>query len=213
MSVAATNPAREEADKTQRPERPASGSGSGPGAKVILGTTMSVDGFINDRNGDLGRLYPDLAALRETRWLQEEIRTTGAVVMGRHAYDLANGDFTGYEFQVPIFVLTHNKPEHVAKAENGNLSFTFVGDGIESAIEKAKAVAGAKNVQVIGGANTAQQLIRAGLLDELQIGIVPVLLGDGLRFFEHLGGVQADLELLEIIESPGRVDLRFGVLK
>ena len=94
--------------------------------KVILGMTMSLDGFVNDRKGDVGRLYPDLEALRETESLQEAIRTTGAVVMGRHAYDMANGDFTGYEFQVPIFVLTHRVPAKVAKGENENFKFIFI---------------------------------------------------------------------------------------
>ncbi len=70
--------------------------------KVILGTTMSLDGFIADRHGDVSRLYPDLDALRKTEMLQEEIRTTGAVVMGRHAYDMAQGDLTGYEFRCCI---------------------------------------------------------------------------------------------------------------
>jgi len=70
--------------------------------KVILGVTMSIDGFIADRNTDVSRLYPDLDELRKTELLQGSIRTTGAVVMGRHAYDMAQGDFTGYEYQVPI---------------------------------------------------------------------------------------------------------------
>src|SRR5574342_140481 len=78
--------------------------------KVIVGTTMSLDGFINDRTGSLAPLYPDLARLRETDMLQESMESTGAVLMGRHAYDLADGDFTGYEYQVPIFVLTHHPP-------------------------------------------------------------------------------------------------------
>ena len=174
---------------------------------------MSLDGFVNDRNGDVGRLYPDLEALRKTEMLQELIKTTGAVVMGRHAYAMAEGDFTGYEFQVPIFVLSHAVPEKVAKGENERLSFTFVTDGIESAIEKAKAAAGDKYVTVIGGANTAQQCIQAGLLDEIQIGIVPVLLGEGLRLFEHIGTEQIELESTRVIESPGRTDLRFRVVK
>src|SRR5260370_15537926 len=83
--------------------------------KVIVGATMSLDWFMNDRNGDVSRLYPDLQALRRTEMLQEEIQTTGAVVMGRRAYDMAEGDLTDYEFQVPIFVLTHHVPEQVAK--------------------------------------------------------------------------------------------------
>ena len=154
--------------------------------KVIFGMTMSLDGFVNDRNGDVSRLYPELNALRKTEMLQEAIQTTGAVVMGRRAYDMAEGDFTDYEFQVPIFVLTHDVPEKVAKGENERLTFTFVTDGIASAIAQAKAAAGDKHVTVIGGANTAQQLIRAGLLDEIQIGIMPVLLCEGLRLFDHL---------------------------
>ena len=181
--------------------------------KVLFGMAMSLDGFVNDRNGDVGRLYPDLEALRKTEMLREVTKTTGAVVMGRRAYDMAEGDFTGYEFQVPIFVLSHDVPEKVAKGENERLSFTFVTDGIESAIEKAKAAAGDKYVTVIGGANTAQQCIQAGLLDEIQIGIVPVLLGEGLRLFEHIGTEQIELESTRVIESPGRTDLRFRVVK
>jgi dihydrofolate reductase len=181
--------------------------------KVIAGTTMSLDGFINDRNGSVSRLYPDLEALRKTELLQEEIRTTGAVVMGRRAYDMAEGDFTDYEFQVPIFVLTHDVPEKVAKGENERLTLTFVTDGIERAIEKVKAAAGGKHVMVIGGANTAQQCLQAGLVDQIQIGIVPILLGEGLRFFEHLGSEPIELERMRIIESPTRTDLWFRVVK
>ena len=112
-------------------------------AKVIVGMTTSLDGFVNDRNGSVARLYPDLAALRKTEMLQDAIANTGAVVMGRRAYEMANGDFTGYEFQVPIFVLTHHPPEAVAKGENAKLSFTFVGDLI-SAIQRARKAAGDK---------------------------------------------------------------------
>lgn len=181
--------------------------------KVILGVTMSLDGFIADRNGDVSRLYPDLNELRKTELLQESIRTTGAVVMGRHAYDMAEGDFTGYEFQVPIFVLTHHVPEKTAKGENEKLSFTFVTDGLASAIEKAKAAAGDKNVTVIGSADTAQQCINAGLFDVLEIGLVPVLLGNGLRVFDHLGERPIEMERFKVLESPTRTDLWFRVIK
>ena len=152
--------------------------------KVIIGATMSLDWFMNDRNGDVSRLYPDLEALRRTEMLQEEIRTTGAVVMGRRAYDMAEGDLTDYEYQVPIFVLTHAVPEQEVKGENDQLTLTFVTTGIERAIDLAKAAAGDKHVMVVGGAKTAQQCLRAGLVDEIHIGIAPVLFGEGLRFFE-----------------------------
>lgn len=181
--------------------------------KVILGMTMSLDGFINDRNGDVSRLYPDLVALRKTEILHESIRTTGAVVMGRHAYDMGEGDFTGYEFQVPIFVLTHHIPEKITKGENERMTFTFVTDGIESAIKKAKAAAEDRNVTVIGGANTAHQCITAGLMDEIEIGIAPVLLGSGKRFFENLNPEQIELENISVIESGGVTYLKFRVVK
>ena len=180
---------------------------------VIIGATVSLDGFMNDRNGEVSRLYPDLEALRSTEMLQEEIRMTGAVVMGRRAYDMAEGDLTGYEYQVPIFVLTHHIPEQVVKGENERLTVTFVTDGIERAIGKAKAAAGDKHVMVVGGANTAQQCLRAGLVDEIHIGIVPVLLGEGLRFFEPGVNEELELERTRVFESSTRTDLWFRVVK
>src|SRR5215469_11662951 len=169
---------------------------------VIIGATLSLDGFMNDRYGDVSRLYPDLQALRSIEMLEEEIRTTGAVVMGRRAYDMAQGDLTDYEYQVPIFVLTHHIPEQVTKGQNDRLTVTFVTDGIHSAIEKAKAAAGDKHIVVVGGAQTAQQCLRAGLVDEIHMGIVPVLLGEGLRFFEPLANEQIELEKTRVFESP-----------
>src|SRR5437763_16264651 len=180
---------------------------------VIVGATMSLDGFMSDRNGEVSRLYPDLEALRKTEMLQEEIRTTGAVVMGRRAYDMAEGDLTDYEYQVPIFVLTHHVPEQGAKGENNQLTLTFVTDGIQSAIEQAKAAAGDKQVMVVGGAQTAQQCLRAGLVDEIHIGIVPVLFGEGLRFFEPGANEQMALEQTRVFESPTRTDVWFRVVK
>jgi len=181
--------------------------------RVVLGMTVSVDGFVNDRNGDVSALYPDLEALRKSEFLQNEMRRTGAVVMGRKAFDMANGDLTGYEFQVPIFVLTHHVPDQVIKGENDKLRVSFVTDGIESAVAQARAAAGDKDVTVIGGACTAQQLIQAGLVDELQVGIMPVLLGEGLRFFDHVGPQPPQLEKIDVIESGERTDLRFRVVK
>ena len=182
--------------------------------KVVGGMTMSLDGFVNDRNGNVGVLYPDLGELAATDMLQESIRNTGAVVMGRHAYDMANGDFTGYEYQVPIFVVTHDIPQKVAKGENDKFKFNFVTDGVESAMKKAQAAAGDKDVTLIGGANIIQQCLKAGLMDELQIGIMPVLLGNGLRLFEHIADQEIKLEKISLVESPaGRTDIFFRVVK
>jgi dihydrofolate reductase len=93
-----------------------------------------------------------------------------------------------------------------------SLKFNFITDGIESAVEKARAAAGDKDVSVIGGANTAQQLIRARLLDEIEIGMVPVLFGEGLRLFEHLDG-EMELEGTKVMDALGVTYLRFRVVK
>jgi len=185
-------------------------------AKVILGTTISLDGFINDRSGSVGALYPDLAALRETETLQESMRDTGAVVMGRNSFAMAEDPDTladNYEYQAPIFVLTHEPPKKKPK-ENNRLTFTFVTDGIESAVAQAKTAAGDKDVNIIGAASTARQIIKAALADELHIDIMPVLLGGGLRLFEDIGLQPVQLERLKVMELPGgRTHLRFRFIK
>ncbi len=126
---------------------------------------------------------------------------------------MAQGDLTDYEYQVPIIVLTHHIPKQVAKGQNDQLTVTFVTDGIERAIAQAQAAAGDKQVTVVGGANTAQQCLRAGLVDEIHIGIVPVLFGEGLRFFEPLVNEQLELERTRVFESETRTDLWFRVVK
>jgi dihydrofolate reductase len=118
-----------------------------------------------------------------------------------------------YEYQVPIFVLTHRPPERQPK-EISTLTFTFVTDGIESAIRQAKATAGDKDVTVIGATSTSQQCLRAGLADELHVDIMPVLLGEGLRFFEDRGMDQIQLERTQVVElSGGRTHLEFRIVK
>ena len=184
--------------------------------KVIVGMTMSLDGFINDRDGSVAALYSDLDAWRETNLGKESIESTGAVVMGRNSYAMAEDPdwFAGnYEYQVPIFVLTHQPPKKHPK-EIDDLAFTFVTDGIESAVRQAKAAAGDKDVNIIGAASTAQQCLRAQLADELHVDIMPVFLGSGLRPFENLGVELPQLERLAVVELPGgRTHFKFRILK
>ena len=184
--------------------------------KVVLGMTMSLDGFINDRRGSVEALYPDLAALRDTEPLSESIRDTGAVVMGRNSFDMAEDPDSlagNYEYQVPIFVLTHQPPQKHPK-ETDQLTFTFVTDDIQSAIKQAQAAAGDKDVNVIGATNTAWQCLEAGLADELHVDIMPVFLGGGLRAFEGIDGWEIQLERIKVMELPGgRTHLRFRILK
>ena len=95
----------------------------------------------------------------------------------------------------------------------GAEAFTFITDGIESALQQAKAAAGDKNVVVGGGANIVRQFLKAGLIDEIQIHLVSVLLGRGIRLFDHLGTEQIQLESTGMIDSPGVTHLRFRVIK
>lgn len=183
--------------------------------KVIAGMSMSLDGFINDDNGNVEKLFPDFAELHDVPTFQEMIKNTGAVIMGRHVYEMA-GPFSwandDYEFQTPIFVLTHTPPEKYPKG-NGKLSFTFVTDGVEGAISQAKKAAGNKDVQVIG-ANTIQQCLNAGLCDELGIDVMPVLLGKGLRLFENIDTDKIKLERTKVEETtPTRTSIYFRVTK
>ena len=183
--------------------------------KVVLGMTMSLDGFINDRTGSVDALYPDLAAWRETDSGKESIQNTGAVVMGRNSYAMSEDPdwFAGnYEYQVPIFVLTHRPPAKMPK-QTDQLTFTFVTDGIQSAIQQAKVAAGDREVNIIGAANTARQCLKEGLADELHVDIMPVLLGNGLRVFEDLDTETIRLERIKVMELPGgRTHLRFRIL-
>ena len=184
--------------------------------KVVLGMTISLDGFVNDRNGSVAALYPDLEAWRETGAGKESIQNTGAVVMGRNSYAMSEDPdwFAGnYEYQVPLFVLTHEPPKKHPK-ETQDLTFTFVADGIESAIRQAKEAAGDKDVNIIGAASTAQQCLQAGLADELHVDIMPVLLGGGLRPFEGIDQGQLHLERLTVLELPhGRTHLKFRIVQ
>jgi len=185
-------------------------------SKVILGFTISLDGFINDRNGSVDALYPDLLDWQESEMGKESIQDTGAVVMGRNTFNMSEDPdwFAGnYEYQVPIFVLTHHAPKKHPK-ETEQLTFTFVTDGLESAIRQAKEAAGEKDVNIIGAVNMAQQCLRAGLADELQVDVMPILLGGGSRLFEHLGESQIQLERIKVMELPsGRTHLRFRFIR
>ncbi len=125
-------------------------------------------------------------------------------------FEVAKGWGDEPPFHVPVFVLTHHAQDPLVK--EGGTTFTFVTDGIDSALDQAQAAAGDKDVSIAGGANTIQQFLEAGLLDELQIHLVPLLLGDGVRLFDGLGDVA--LERTRVLESPtGVTHLRFRVVK
>lgn len=180
--------------------------------RVIAGMAMSLDGFVEDRHGSVSALYPDLAGLRETEPLKESIRDTGAVVMGWRTFAMAPDPdaYAGsYEFQVPIFVVSRRQPERRPK-ESPPLTFTFVTQGVENAIRQAQTAAGARDVTIVGGPTTINVALRAGLIDELHVDIVPVLLGRGLRMFDAGGLRQTTLECVSQIQLPnGQTHLRY----
>jgi dihydrofolate reductase len=181
-------------------------------ASVIAGTTMSLDGFMADSTGSVERLYSDFADLHDTVSMRSAIERTGAVIMGRKTFAMADPDaYVGaYEFQVPIFVVTRHPPP-IPPKQDERLTFTFVGDGVASAVAQAKAAAGDKAVQVVGGASVIRQVLAAGLADELHIDIMPVLLGDGLRLFADLDPERVRLQQPEVLIVGARIGLRFRV--
>lgn len=180
-------------------------------SNVVWGMIMSVDGYINDREGKLDKLY---ASFEPNEEINAAMANTGSVVMGRNSFEMpedTDAYADDYEFQVPLFILTHQPPSR-HPAENDKLTITFVTDGIESAISQAKAAAGEKDVVVLG-ASTGQQALKAGLVDELQIGIAPILLGHGSRFFEQLEDFEIELEKLHTIETAKQVEIWYKVMK
>ncbi len=184
--------------------------------KVILGVTISLDGFAEDRSGSVGALYPDLDTLRNTEVMREAIQNTGAVVMSWKEFAMAEDPdwYAGnYEFQVPIFVFTDKAPKKHPK-ETVKLIFTFVTDGAESAVRQAKAAASSKDVQVIGSAHTVQQFIQKELADELHVDILPIFLYEGFRPFENIEIKSTRMERIKVVELPAsRTHLRFCVIK
>jgi len=180
--------------------------------KVILGFTVSLDGFAEDTSASVNALYPDHEFLVQTDYMKESILTTGAVVMSRKEYEMADDvDLYAeyYEYQVPIFVVTDTIPQKHPK-ENENLTFTFVTSGYHDAIEKAKVAAGVRDVNIIGSALTSVQCLKTRLVDELQIDTIPIILKEGFRPFDSFDGLNITFDRIKTIELPkGRVHVSY----
>ena len=184
--------------------------------------SMSLDGFITDPNAsvgsplegnDPGRLHDwrfDAKTETDDAIVDEIYASTGAVLLGKRMFDV------GFEpwgdpppFRMPVFVVTHEAREPLPM--QGGTTYTFVTDGIEAALELARAAAGDKNVGIWGGANLMRQYLKAGLLDEMQIHLIPLLLGGGVRLFEDLDPEGIELRRTSLIETPGATHFRFEV--
>jgi dihydrofolate reductase len=148
--------------------------------------------------------------------IEEVSQGIGAYIMGRKMFGGGDGpwdqDWTGWwgdepPFRVPVFVLTHHARDPLPM--RGGTSFTFVTGGIESALEQARAAAGAGDVAIAGGASAVQQYLAAGLLDELYLHIVPILLGAGERLLAEVG--DPTLEPVQVIASPNVTHVRYRI--
>jgi dihydrofolate reductase len=153
-----------------------------------------------------------------TPLVEESQQGVGAVIMGRNMFGGGPGPWGddpwqgwwGNEppFRMPVFVLTHHEREPLTLGET---TFTFVTDGIESALEQAREAAGEQDVAIGGGAEIAQQYLAAGLIDQMQLNVVPILLGDGARLFENGAGAGLDLEPTLVVDTPEVTHLRYRV--
>jgi dihydrofolate reductase len=201
--------------------------------KVSAGATMSLDGFIAGPNdtgfdllfkwygaGDVEVPMPDSTAevptprvsAESARLLRQEMASWGALVVGRHLYELTNAWNGRHPLGVTTVVLTHDPPEGRPQADD---NFVFVTDGIEVAVAKAKEIAGDRDVAVNGG-QMAKQALDAGLLDEIGVDLVPVLLGEGTRLFDNPGSATVPTEFegpYRVVQGTGVTHLRYRVIK
>jgi dihydrofolate reductase len=203
--------------------------------QVTYDVSVSLDGFTTgpDDSPEKGlgeggeRLHEwlyDLASWREmhgreggergpaSELLEETFSGTGAVVMGKRMFANAERPW-GDEppFHMPVFVVTHEQREPLEK--KGGTTFHFVTDGVESALEQARVAAGEGDVSVAGGSNVATQLLASGLLDVVQLHIVPVTLGGGVRLFGGLPEKQIELEPIRVLDAGGVTHIRYRVVK
>src|SRR3990170_4531673 len=179
--------------------------------KIIVEMTMSLDGYMAGPNvsmkhamGEGGdRLHEWIFAAKtedDGKILDEMSTTTGAVIIGKTMFNVGLQHWGDTPLPLPTFVVTH---EILEKRAMKSGTFTFVNKGIESALSQAKVAAGSKSVLIMGGANIAQQYLKAGLVDELRIHIVPVLLCNGLRLFDNIGTDHIELERNVLSSTPG----------
>jgi dihydrofolate reductase len=200
--------------------------------KVATALSTSIDGFIAGgedgperplgvggqrlfkwySDGDTpSRIYPSFKmSAQSAAFFDEGAGRVGAVISGRRTYDISgawggSGPLPG----APLFVVTHHVPDSVP---SGDPPYTFVTDGIESAVEQAKNAAGGRDVALMG-ASIVQQALRAGLLDELNIHLVPVVLGRGVRLLDGLEPDSAELELVGVVDAPGVTHLTYRVVR
>jgi dihydrofolate reductase len=197
----------------------------GSKSKVIAGASMSLDGYIagpgesgfehlfawyENGNVEVPTAQPERTfhmTPENARVWTEFVASTGVLIVGRRLFDLTNGWDGNHPIGLPVIVVTHTVPEDWPHKD---APFTFVTDGIESAVEKARAIAGEKHVGIAAG-TMARQALEAGLLDEIRVMLTPVLLGGGTPFFESLNNAPVKLVGPDVIEGTGVIHLRYTI--
>jgi dihydrofolate reductase len=193
-------------------------------SKVIANMSMSLDGYIADTADGIDQLFGwmgngevevptavEWATFRMSRasaeYMREAVRGAGALITGRHLFDITQGWGGTHPIGAPVVVVTHNPPADWPHTE----TFTFV-DGVEKAVQVARELAGEKNV-VVASATIAQQCLDAGLLDGINVDLVPVLLGEGVRWFENLSKSPVQLSDPKVIEGNHVTHLAYEVIR
>jgi dihydrofolate reductase len=200
----------------------------------VAGPNQTLEQPLGAGGDRLHKWMVELAAFRERHGLpggttnpdaeilEESVSDAGAILMGRRMFSGGDGPWEddpnadGWwgddpPFRVPVFVLTHHARKTVTKS--GGTTYTFVTEGIEAALDQARAAADDKNVGIVGGATLVQQYLAAGLVDEFQIHVAPLLLGGGVRLFDDSGTPPVEVQATRVIESPDVIHLKYRVVK
>jgi dihydrofolate reductase len=200
-------------------------------SKVFFDTAVSLDGFMAGDNrspqnaiGDGGRVLHNWMFVQKAFWqhlgtedgiedgpdgniIRESIARTGANIMGKRMFEEGETNWPENLFKSDVYVLTHQIRN--PWIQKGTTTFYFINDGIITALEKAKKSFGGKDIRIMGGADTLQQYLNAGLVDEIILHITPVILGTGIRLFDHIDKRKFDIEIMNIIHSSLTTHLHY----
>ena len=203
-------------------------------SKTIFAIAISLDGFMAGENrspqnpiGDGGMTIHNWMFVQKAFWehlgkeegnedgpdgnlIRETIARTGAYIMGKRMFEEGEPNWPEDLFKADVYVLTHEKRD--PWIQKGTTIFYFINDGIESAFEKAKQAAKGKDIRIQGGANTIQQFLNAGLVDECCIHISPIILGSGIRLFDNIDKDIYKVEINEVIPSALTTHLKYKLI-
>ena len=200
-------------------------------SKVIFDSGISLDGYFagdnrspkNPMGGVSGKLHQWMFKQKafwkhikmnggeeygpDSKIIDDVFARTGSYIMGKRMFEEGEVVWAEDLYEADVYVLTHEKRE--PWVQKGSTTFYFINDGIESALEKARQSAKGKDIRIQGGANTIQQFLNAGLVDEFLIHIAPVFLGSGIRLFENINKDRYNIEIVEVIPSELTTHLRY----